>query len=513
MRAVVIPLFITLVCNTPLLGIGNLYGQCYTFCPNVRVNDDEPGITGHFTYSSGSHTIAARGDTVYLAWADDRGPGRAVYFSKSTDKGLTWSENKKISGDDNCYFQSLAVDERGYIYVVWSNGYRDIYVISSIDGGESFGSVTVVNDTTSTCVHPSVAVDTSGNVYVAWQDYRESDKPDIYFAKSTDGGLSFGTDIRVDDTGSDTSRQWFPTIGVNGSGEYAHIAWQDKRTGVYHVYSATSTDGGESFESNVLVVDTTGGGSTKDQGNPSLVVGNDGVVYVVWTDFRGNAHIRFSKSIDHGNSFTGETVVSSHPGSWAQTHASLACDSSGNLYIVWDDYMNWPSEDDIYFCMSMDGGDSFIYHTRVDDTGSDGSWQWDPTVAVNESGDVFVAWEDDRHFPAPPGFDIYFATGMLTEIYENVEDGLIDDNLQVKAYPNPFSKCCWFRISPNTSHPRLSVYNLIGQKVRDLPLPGDEYFTLWNGRDSQGENLPPGQYFCSISAGGERRTIKLIKVR
>ena len=174
--------------------------------------------------------------------------------------------------------------------------------------------------------------------------------------------------------------------------------------------------------------------------------------------------------------------------------------------------MDWPSEFDIYFAMSTDGGDSFVCHTRVDDTGNDGSWQWNPTIAVNENGDVFVAWEDDRHFPAPPGFDIYFASGALTGIYEDVNDWVIVDDLQVRVYPNPFSKCCWFRIPPSASHPRIAIYNVMGQKVRGLYLSPGEQSMAWDGSDSQGRDLPPGHYFCRLSVGGEGKTTKLVKV-
>ena len=36
-------------------------GQNYVFGPNVRVNDDSPGLNGHWLYSPGQHSIAARG--------------------------------------------------------------------------------------------------------------------------------------------------------------------------------------------------------------------------------------------------------------------------------------------------------------------------------------------------------------------------------------------------------------------------------------------------------------------
>jgi len=46
--------------------------------------------------------------------------------------------------------------------------------------------------------YPAVATDGSGNVYAVWQDLRNGNW-DIYFAKSTDGGVTFGTNVRVDD--------------------------------------------------------------------------------------------------------------------------------------------------------------------------------------------------------------------------------------------------------------------------------------------------------------------------
>ena len=81
--------------------------------------------------------------------------------------------------------------------------------------------------------------------------------------------LVFGPNIRVDDTGSSPSYQWSPSIAVNTDGNI-YVAWADKRNGNLDIYFAKSTDDGAYFGTNVRVDDS--GLSTKDQSNPSIVL-------------------------------------------------------------------------------------------------------------------------------------------------------------------------------------------------------------------------------------------------
>lgn len=112
-------------------------------------------------------------------------------------------------------YADIAVDRNDVIYLVWTD-YRnengDIYFSKSVNGGASFGPCIRVDDTGVSYIDqetPKVAVDKNGAIYVVWTDYRKGD-PDIYFSKSTNGGSSFGPNVRVDDTGSSTSYQYSP---------------------------------------------------------------------------------------------------------------------------------------------------------------------------------------------------------------------------------------------------------------------------------------------------------------
>uniref|UniRef100_A0A7V0Z758 Exo-alpha-sialidase n=1 Tax=candidate division WOR-3 bacterium TaxID=2052148 RepID=A0A7V0Z758_UNCW3 len=92
----------------------------YVFGPNVKVNGDPGGVTFHTVYSSGAHTIAARGDTVYIACRGDQTGLSSVYFSKNTDCGQTWSPGLRVSYPEASILPSLVIDSRCDIFIVYT---------------------------------------------------------------------------------------------------------------------------------------------------------------------------------------------------------------------------------------------------------------------------------------------------------------------------------------------------------------------------------------------------------
>ena len=73
---------------------------------------------------------------------------------------------------------------------------------------------------------PVIAVGTPG-FCIAWDDYRNGLDADIYFARSTDGGLTFNSNVRVDDESSGRAA-YCPVVSLTPSGD-ACVAWQDYR--------------------------------------------------------------------------------------------------------------------------------------------------------------------------------------------------------------------------------------------------------------------------------------------
>jgi N-acetylneuraminic acid mutarotase len=261
-----------------------------SFGSEVVVNDPD-GEVGIYIrgLDIGSHGTSQ----VFMAWQDIRNVGTTesdIYFSNSTDNGVSFGRDVKVNDDVGGGYQnilSMDVDEYGNIYLVWTDGRNlstdvDIYFSKSTDGGTSFSSNVKVNDDNLDVSQssPSVAVDDEGNINVVWFDYRIWGDPDIYFARSTDGGQTFGPDVRVNDDALSMA-QAYPDIDVNQYGDI-YVVWEDWRDGDYDIFLSLSTDGGKTFRKNMQVNSF----SASNQDSARIAVDSEGKPHVVWRDYR-----------------------------------------------------------------------------------------------------------------------------------------------------------------------------------------------------------------------------------
>ncbi len=251
-----------------------------------------PDAVSGFNDNGGSIAVAGDG-TVYAVWnrfqCQGGGPGfdsDRMLVSSSTDGGATWSAPlvvRNLNFVDFCTnlglppqetrginaFPSVAVDRNpaspfaGRVYIAVmdfpaapspASTRTDIYLYRSTDQGAHWSGPVVVNDDTSTTAtqfFPSVAVDPSdGTVSVVWYDTRDSTtnrQTQVYYARSTDGGVTFEPNVRVTDggaqftnhtTSSDENLTDNPNANGNQYGDYlglavanrqASVVWADSR--------------------------------------------------------------------------------------------------------------------------------------------------------------------------------------------------------------------------------------------------------------------------------------------
>ncbi len=86
-----------------------------------------------------------------------------------------------------------------------------------------------------------------------------------------------------------------------------------------------------------------------------------------------------------------------------------------------------------------------------------------------------------------------------------------------KNYPNPFNPVTSIKYSiPEHAKVRLSVYNVIGQKVTDLvnkSQSAGRYTVQWNGKDNRGSAVSSGIYFYRLTAGNKVMQNKMLLVK
>jgi hypothetical protein len=84
-------------------------------------------------------------------------------------------------------------------------------------------------------------------------------------------------------------------------------------------------------------------------------------------------------------------------------------------------------------------------------------------------------------------------------------------------YPNPFNPSTTIEFAlPTASHVNITVYNVLGQKVRTLVdeyLPAGYKSVVWNGDDGYGRQIASGIYFYMMTAKNYQSSKKLILLK
>ncbi len=136
-----------------------------------------------------------------------------------------------------------------------------------------------------------------GTLYCSWMDETSSSGTDVFVSRSTNSGATWSGPLRVNDdpagVADDQFNQWLAVDPSDGS---VNLSWNDTRNDPAHlstdIFYARSTDGGLSFAKNVQVTtaptnETCCGADLGNQyGDYEGIAAMDGSIHPVWTDRR-----------------------------------------------------------------------------------------------------------------------------------------------------------------------------------------------------------------------------------
>ena len=187
-------------------------------------------------------------------------------MDRSLDGGATWLKQDVLvtamnRGDMRAsfpyIFPSIAVDRsagphRGRVYALWYSGFQyvdfpgdiDIMLAWSDDRGDHWSSPVRVNDdapgNNAEQFLPWVAVDHRGHVQVTFLDNRLGPGRSMmaeYMATSTDGGVTFGPNIRISDTPGPPAPFFGEYNQPVAAGDRFHAIWADGRFGHNDIFT------------------------------------------------------------------------------------------------------------------------------------------------------------------------------------------------------------------------------------------------------------------------------------
>jgi len=296
-----------------------------TWSTPININSGNMFVDKNWTFVTGNR--------IYVGWASFSAANPVQWrmmFSKSTNRGLSFSPQLQVNDgnaftyrqwalpfedpkDSNTIYFSMTVDRRNFdtnYTAPWQ-----VFVGKSTDGGVSWMPNVALPDTGrlvrirpaprpyafGTCMAVSPVYN---DVYVIWQDRLLSPigKHNVFFSKSSDGGVSFLPRIKIPtQPDPDTSYHFQPWVVCDVYGTI-HLLWYDTRgfaandsTGIKGEYYTYSTDRGVTWAIEERVSDTTDSFSGFI-GHYLAATTDSHRVYALWTDLRngGASHLFFS---------------------------------------------------------------------------------------------------------------------------------------------------------------------------------------------------------------------------
>ncbi len=238
-----------------------------------------------------------------------------------------------------------------------------------------------------------ICADGSEGAVISWSDNRTGAENDLYAQRVNSSGSTLWTTNGVVICNADNEQTGLQSC-YDGVGGYIFV-WQDKRDGIqYDIYAQKlSANGVPQWDANGTIVCS----AAQHQIIPVIASDGQGNVYFAWFDRRqdgttSDIYAQKLNSTGHPQWTLDGNAVCNLAGT-NQEWPQIDCDSSGNLYVTWQDSR---------------GASSDIYAQKLNSTGAS-QWtdngtvicndiysQIQPIICADGLGGAIIAWTDLR---------------------------------------------------------------------------------------------------------------------
>ncbi len=277
----------------------------------------------------------------------------------------------------------------------------------------------------------SLVATPDGTWVAAWLGLIGTSAQDVFVSRSIDGGHTWSTPKDVSVYGvTDNAAEERPDIAVNANGDLV-VVWaspQDVGDGVgtdLDIFSATSTDGGQTWSEAVVVNSTAVLDTLAADSNPRVAWADETTVAVVWNcDFNlggtagSDQDIFVAVSTDGGDSYEDVQRINNSSSSLDDVRPAIVSNGS-RLVVAWEELGD---DTDLFCAYSNNNGATWSTEYQVNRNGFEDDGD-DTDVALAYAGeDGWIAvWRSTEDFEGMTGTnaDIFYATSLNGYIWSN----------------------------------------------------------------------------------------------
>jgi hypothetical protein len=286
---------------------------------------------------------------------------------------------------------TMALEPSGAIDVAWFGSVKTLYAIRSTDGGATFSPAKTIWSTPDDTLDVEAVAGPHGQLYLFF-GHEKHFTCDVLFSASLDGSQTFSTPKSISPNSPNCNSNALPQVDAAGN---LNATWDD----LNDILFAHSADQGQTFTVTTVVSKPFSTGETQ------FAVGPNGEIDLVFDSARDVAGFQtidsfFTQSKDHGLTFSVPVKLNQLP----YTHPPLtqftgavgpvvAVDATGKITAAWDDdalatISGW---DDIYTSSSTDGVN---FSDVVNLTNTPNEPETVSQVLVNSKGVRYFLWGD-----------------------------------------------------------------------------------------------------------------------
>jgi len=442
--------------------------------------------------------LAVVGDTVHVAYVAGH-----LYYQRSTDAGLTWSDAIIIQTADSLPgsigSRIMAASGNG-VYVLWSKhnsggGLVGIDLRRSTDaGGTWLPKQELVR---SPLFEAPIVSAYSENLFVRVR--RNDSVGNYYLTRSTDSGATWDSLRQIT-----VMAETHGSLGdIRATANAVHLVFERAvQPSGREIAHMSSTDRGDTW-SNEQVLSTL---DAYQAWEPNVAADDEGNVYVSWQDAKYgtvggfDGFLLLRRSTDNGNTWQPEDRIGSLP----SVERSALAVSGERVHAAWEDnrfgglnprvYYSGSTNQDTTWCEEMMLGDSNLVSLNT-------------AVGARET-DVHAVWS----MRIPSIAQVHFRRGdIITNITEK-NHTLLERFAVTPFYPNPFNPSTRVEYTvPYREKMTIIVYDVLGRKVKNL-FDGIQSAGVFQV-DFDGTNFASGIYFVRFHFGTHIITRGVILMR